>query len=55
MRDASAAFDGQVPSVRVTPARVRDAIGVPWVLVLLYALALIVSSMLGLAMACSLL
>lgn len=55
MRGATAVFDGQVPSAGVAPARMRVAIGVPWVLVLLYALALITSSMLGLAMACSLL
>ncbi len=45
MRGASTGCDAP------PPFRMRVVIGVPWVGVLLYALALIVSSMLGLAMA----
>jgi hypothetical protein len=42
--------DAGVPAT----TRVRASIGVPWGLVLLYALALIVSGVVGLAMAYSL-
>lgn len=49
--DPSPVLDANAPPQGVARARLGVAIGVPWVLVLAYALALIVSSMLGLAIA----
>lgn len=49
--DPSPFLDANAPPHGAARARMRVTIGIPWVLVLLYALALIVSCMAGLAMA----